>query len=175
MPVGDIWDFLQDDALTVPVPLPDGSRKDYRIPSPDHHDGLWMATLANLGIKAHNDAEITERDVSNLELDDDAERDLYRIALGTAYSELIADHVSWERIRRVGKYAFMVWAFSKEQADEAVRKGALSGEAPRPNRAQKRAAATRPASTASANKTPRRASTASSATPARKRAKAARG
>lgn len=155
----DVSSFLDDDSLTVEV---DG--RDYTIPSPSARDGLWLSRLANFGAKVASDEEPSPEDLAKLELNDAQERDLYQIVLGSAFDELMAN-VSWVKIQRLGRWAFIYFALGPEQAEQALTSGHLSGEAVRPSRQVRRAAtsssSTRTAGKAAARKTPRRASTAS--------------
>lgn len=157
----DVSSFLDDDSITVEV---DG--RDFTIPSPNARDGLWLSRLANLGMKVAGDAEPTAEDVERLQLDDQAERELYEVVLGSAFEELVEADVPWVKIQRLGRWAFIYFAMGPEQAEQARASGALTGEAPRPNRAQKRAAmsssSTRGGGKAAARKTPSRGSTGSS-------------
>jgi hypothetical protein len=166
MALKDLSSFLDDDAIDVPI---DG--KTYRVESPDAKTGLFLASLANVGVKAAAGGEVDQADVDKLDLDDDEERDFMQMVLGDTLAELVADGVSWTKIQRLSRYCFIHFAVGEEAADDALKSGALSGEAPAPNRAKRRAA-----SRGGATTTKRLASTAgttSTKTPARKpRAKA---
>lgn len=166
MALKDLSSFLDDDAIDVPV---DG--KTYRIESPDAKTGLLLSSMVNLGVKASSGGEISDADLASLDLDDDRERDFMRMVLGDTLDELVENGVSWVKIQRISRYAFLYFAVGEEAADEALKSGALSGEAPAPNRAARRAG-----SRGAATTTKRRASTAgtsSTKAPARRsRAKA---
>jgi len=133
----DLTGYLDDDSVEVPgIPstaFPDG--KTYRFDSPDAKTGLFLASLANLAVKARLGADIGEQ-AAALELDDDQERDLMRDVMGATLDELTADGVSWVRIQKLNRYLFIHFAMG-ENAAEGLR---VSGEAPAPaNRAARRA------------------------------------
>jgi hypothetical protein len=132
-------DFLNDDPIVVPIKsekYPDG--KVYRVPSPDFQTGLSLTALTNLGMRAAQGETIGPDDAESLELDDDDERDLYVRLFGSTYDEFIEDNVPWVAIQRLGQYALIYFGMSPQAANEALNKGALLGEAARPNRAQRR-------------------------------------
>lgn len=164
MAVKSLGKFLDDDALDIPdVPsrdYPEGNT--YRIESPDAETGLWLRALANVAVKAQAGGEVTDQDVAGLVLDDEQETELYHKVLGDTMQEMVNDGVSWVRIQRIGKYAFLYFAIGEEEADEALESGALSGNRQAPNRAARRAQAkgSRAASRAGATTTKRAASTA---------------
>lgn len=159
MAVRDLAAYLDDDDLVVPV-----GGNTYRIPSPDAETGLYLAGLAQLGTKAYAGGDVTEDELDSLNLDDDDERDLMQKVLGSAYDEMRADNVSWVRLQRISRYAFLYFAVSPEAADEAARKATDDlGETPAPNRASRRAATKSPkVSSATAKRKPARGSTAGS-------------
>jgi hypothetical protein len=161
MAVKDLSSYLDDDALEIPI---DG--KTYRVESPDAKTGLFLASLANIGVNAASGGQVTEADLEKLDLDDVAERDFMKMVLGDTLDELIFDGVKWTKIQRLSRYCFIAFAIGEEAADEALKNGTLSGEAPAPNRAARRGA-----SRGGATKTPRQVSTAgttSTKAPARK-------
>lgn len=166
MALKDLSSFLDDDAIDFPI---DG--KTYRVESPDAKTGLFLASLANVGVKAASGADLGQTDIDKLDLDDDEEHDLMRMVLGDTLDELLADGVKWTKIQRLNKYCFIYFAIGEDAADEALKSGALAGEAPAPNRAARRAG-----SRGAVTTTRRRTSTAgttSTKAPARKpRAKA---
>ena len=134
----DLAGYLDDDSVEVPgirsVKHPEGFT--YIFDSPDAKTGLFLASLANLAVKARLGGDIGAQ-AAELELDDDQERDLMRDVMGSTLDELIADGVSWVRIQKLNRYLFMLFAMSEGQADEMVQR---SGEASVPaNRAARRA------------------------------------
>ena len=85
----DLAGYLDDDSVEVPGILskkyPDG--KTYKFASPDAKTGLFLASLANLAVKARLGGDIGAQ-AAALELDDDQERDLMRDVMGTTLDEL---------------------------------------------------------------------------------------
>jgi len=166
MAVKDLSSFLDDDALEFPI-----GGKTYRVESPDAKTGLFLSSLANIGVNAAGGGQVSEADLEKLDLDDVEERDFMKMVLGDTLDELIFDGVSWVKIQKLSRYCFIAFAIGVEAADDAQASGTLSGEAPAPNRAARRAG-----SRGAATTTKRRASTAgttSTKPPARKpRAKA---
>ena len=158
-------DFLDDDGFTTPPILsrehPEG--KAYKVPSPDGVTGARMVTLAGIAAKKNADIAVTQADLDRLNLNDQQETEFMRDVLGTAYDEMLADGVSWQRISRLGQYAFVVITQGEVAANDAAKAGIFSGKAPARNRAQTRAAAkttgkaptTAKASTASRKPRPR--------------------
>lgn len=178
MALADLGAFLDDDVLEVPVAgtvHPDG--RTYRIPSPDAETGLRLTALANLGAAVAVGREVNAADVDALRMNDDDEREFLEQILGSAYGELIADKVSWVRIQRLGRYAFVYFAMGPEAAQEYVNRAMSSGGSAVPSREQRRAArktSSSPASSATAKPTRSQGSTAGttarSGTKPRKRA-----
>lgn len=150
MAIKDLSSYLDDDKLEFPI-----GDKTYIVESPDAKTGLWLASLANVGVKAAGDGKVTDAELERLVLDDDEERDFAQQVLGKTYDELIYDGVPWVKIQKLIRYCFVAFAIGVEAADEALKNGTLSGEAPAPNRAARRGA-----SRGGATKTPRQVSTA---------------
>jgi hypothetical protein len=161
MALKDLSSFLDDDAIDVEI-----DTKTYRVESPDAKTGLFLAGLANVGVKAASGGDVAAADVEKLDLDDDEERDFMEMVLGDTFAELIADGVSWMKIQRLSRYCFIHFAVGEEAADEALKSGALTGEAPAPNRAARRAG-----SRGAATTTKRLASTAGTTSPPKPRRK----
>ncbi|TMR97533.1 DUF7426 family protein [Nonomuraea basaltis] len=121
-------DSFFDDGLSLPV-----GGKLYRIPAPSAEVGLYCQTLAESGMDAANG-----KDNPEAALDDVRELDLYRRVLGPVYDELIADGVSWPKIKHCGVTAFMWVAGSSDAAAAYWERGP---EAAAPEAAKGRAAA----------------------------------
>jgi hypothetical protein len=153
-----LMEFLEDDGFdTPPLPSPNHPDKDaegkvvYHVPSPDGETGLKLQALADLAAKQaaarkqrENGEEvtalITEQDVKRLQMDDGEERDFLAMVLGTAYREMLEGGVSFQRIKRLGQYAFAVFTVGEQAANEAAMAGAFSGKAQAPaNRQERRA------------------------------------
>lgn len=135
----DLSGYLDDDCVEVPgirsVKHPEGFT--YHFDSPDAKTGMFLAALADLGVKASAGVDIGAQ-AARLELDDDQERDLMRDVMGSTLDELLADGVSWVRIQRLNKLLFIHFAMGEEMAAQVLK---ASGEAPVPaNRAARRAA-----------------------------------
>ena len=135
-------DFLDDDGFTTPpIPsraFPEG--KAYLVPSPDGVTGARLVALAGIAAKQNANLEVTAADLDKLNLNDQEERDFMQMVLGTAYAEMMADGVSWQRISRLGQYAFVFVTQGEKAATDAAKAGVFSGKAPARNRAQTRAA-----------------------------------
>lgn len=134
----DLAGYLDDDSVEVPgIPStahPDG--KTYTFASPDAKTGLFLASLANLAVKARLGGDIGKQ-AAKLELDDDQERDLMRDVMGSTLAQLTADGVSWVRIQKLNRYLFIHFAMGE---DAAAGLASSSGEASVPaNRAARRA------------------------------------
>jgi hypothetical protein len=146
-------DFLDDDGFTTPpiksTKFPEG--KSYLVPSPDGETGARLVALGGVAAKKHADIALTQADLDKLNLNDQEERDFIEMCLGTAYAEMIADGVSWQRISRLGQYAFVVTTQGQQAATDAAKAGYFSGKAPARNRAQTRAAAKGTPTTAKAS------------------------
>ena len=135
-------DFLDDDGFTTP-PIPSREHpegKAYKVPSPDGVTGARMVALAGIAAKKNADIEVTAADLDKLNLNDQQETEFMEQVLGTAYAEMIADGVSWQRISRLGQYAFVFITQGEQAATDAAKAGIFSGKAPARNRAQTRAA-----------------------------------
>ncbi|MEU4511781.1 hypothetical protein AB0G05_19995 [Nonomuraea wenchangensis] len=142
----DLDEFF-DDSLSLPI-----GGKTYRVPPADAETGLFCQRLMAAGIDAANGKQV---DAANL--DDDGETDLYRRVLGGAYDEMIADRVSWPRIKHAGVTAFL-WIAG--DADTAAKYWEAGPEAEAP---EAEAASSTPSrgSTSGTSRTPRtRAATA---------------
>jgi len=122
----------------------------YVVPAPSAERGLYCQRVLAAGVSVAAGEEPTGPPPV---LDDGQELDLYSRCLGTAYDQMVADNVSWPRIRHAGITAFL-WIASGEDLAAAWWRGdpnALS-----PNREARRATS---ASTGAASKIRPRAST----------------
>lgn len=127
MSFADLDEFF-DDTLKLPI-----GGKMYTIRSVDAETGLWCQRMMESAAVVSAGAQLSEGDVDGLILDDDQERDLFRRVLGATYDEMIADKVSWERLKHAGTTAFMWAAGNKETAEDYwLSGGAVPGKAPRP-------------------------------------------
>ncbi|MFF8656828.1 DUF7426 family protein [Streptomyces huasconensis] len=149
-----VLEEFQDDALTLPVRLPSGEVREFRIPSPSAEDGLRVQKLMEQGARMADSGTAMDTEV----LDDAAELDLFRTALGDAYDDLMSAGLGWSRVRHVAMTAVM-WITAG--LDVAEKYWEADGDPSRvaPNRAARRAA-----SSAAASKTPSRGSTSGTST-----------
>jgi hypothetical protein len=152
MSVGDFRDLDEffDDTLSLPI----GGRT-YVIPAPDAELGLYCQRLLAAGFAVVGGKQPAGDQPPVL--DDDGERDLYQRCLGTAYDEMLADGISWPKVRRAGVTAFL-WTAQGEELAVAY----WSGSPPE-------ALAPTPASpsTAAATSTRKRGSTSGTKSPTR--------
>lgn len=164
-------DEYLDDSLTLPARGVDGKTREYVIPSPSAEDGLRvqriMQSATRLVKAAESDSEPTPADTAVL--DDEAEANLFELALGKeAFDQLTLD-VQWSTLKHVAMTAVMWITADLETAEKFWTSGGDPSQAA-PNRAARRAAA----SSAGANATRSRGSTSGTKAPARKRAAPAR-
>jgi hypothetical protein len=129
----DLDEFFDD---TLPLPI---KGKTYVVPGPDADTGLLCQRLMAVGITAAQGG-----DIDAAQLDDAGEIDLYARVLGPVYQELLADKVSWPRIKHAGTTAFL-WIAA--DLDTAMKFWEMGPEAEAPDRK------------AAASSTPRRGST----------------
>jgi hypothetical protein len=149
-----VLEEFQDDALTLPVRLPDGSVKELRIPSPSAEDGLKVQTLMEQTARLADSGAPMDSEV----LDDAQEIDLYRTALGDAYDELLSTGLRWSRFRHVAMTAVM-WITAGLETAEKFWESDGDPSRVAPNRAARRAA-----SSAAASKTQKRGSSSGTST-----------
>ncbi|WP_420803659.1 DUF7426 family protein [Saccharothrix deserti] len=112
--------------------------KVYTVPPVDAETGLKLQRLAEVAAQVADAAE-NGGSLDGIVLDDAAEVDLYRDALGAAYDEMVADRVPWPALKIAGVTAWLDAAMSRETA-EAYWNAAGSPEALAGNRASRRAA-----------------------------------
>lgn len=111
-----------DDVFDSSMPLPI-SGKIYKIPSVDAETGLWLQSVTQITAKRMSVAdgeeppELSDREISSLELDDDEETDFMQRMLGPALQEMRDDGVPWEKIKLVGQTA-TIRAMSGDDAAE---------------------------------------------------------
>jgi hypothetical protein len=113
--------------------------KTYTVPPVDAETGLRLQRLAEIAAQVAKAAE-NGAPLDEVALDDDAEVDLYRDALGTAYEEMLADRVPWPMLKVAGVTAWLDTAVSREAAEAYWNAaGAPDPEALAGNRATRRA------------------------------------
>ena len=127
MALRDLAAYLEDDGLEYPLPassfeepekFPEG--KTYRVPSPSAKVGLWLTGLNDIAVRAAAGVELDDTDLAKLRLDDDEEKTLYQRVLGPVYDEMIADGVIYTALQKVGRDAYLCFAFSQDSADAAL-------------------------------------------------------
>lgn len=145
-------DFL-DDGITLPVRGKDDVVREYHIADPSAEAGLRIDRITTLAARLAAGQAAPEQPV----LDDDEERDLYRLCLGDAYPQLKAD-LSWSMFKHVS-LTVMFWITADEDtALEYWRTGEAPGKAGR-NRAERRQMSRASSAKGAANRTRSPAST----------------
>lgn len=123
--------------------------------------GRWVTRLTDKAREAQRrlDAGEDGEDIdADLHLSEEAERDLYGEVLGSTYDDMETDGVRWKKVQLVGQVAY-AWVL---RGLEGARNVWEAGEAPKPNREQRRKTASGSRSStsgASASTTKPRAST----------------
>lgn len=147
-----LGDFL-DDYLELPVRCKDGQTRPFRIPSPPAEDGLRVEEITKTAARLFLNGVSPDEEL----LDDDEERDLYRLVLGSMYDEILAD-VSWTRFRHVA-LTTMVWIV--HDRDSAAKYWSAGGDPSRlaPNREARRQPKSQRWASAAASTTRSRGST----------------
>lgn len=126
-------DSFLDDYLELPVKGRDGETRVYRIEDPPAEDGIRIERITSLAARL----AAGEKRPDVAVLDDDEEKDLYRMCLGAAYEPLMRE-VSWSRFKHVA-LTVMFWVISDaETAAEFWRTGEQPG-GKAPNREARRA------------------------------------
>ncbi|GHA95578.1 hypothetical protein GCM10010330_57190 [Streptomyces tendae] len=159
-----LGDFL-DDYLELPVLCTDGQTRTFRIPSPAAEDGLRVERITKAAAKLYLNGTEPDQEL----LDDNEEKDLFRLVLGTVHDE-IAAQVKWTRFRHVAMTT-MMWVLNDR---ETAAKFWSSGGDPSllaPNRAARRQQKSAPSASAAANGTRSRGSTSGTKAGSRQRRK----
>ncbi len=170
MAFADLSEFF-DDQLHLPI-----NGVVYHVPSPDHELGLWVTALVSAGASIQQGLDPTEagnKAIPQLRFEGEEgdensdEAKLYRRLLGDAYVRMVANGVSWPRLKFVAEVT-MLWIVAGEQAAEKHWNGGQAGDPKAiaaavnpPNRAERRAGprVTGSTPTASASTTGRPGST----------------
>lgn len=148
-------EFLGD-SLDLPMQCRDGKVRTFHIAGPSAEDGLKVEKLMETGIKLAADPEAAPDATA---LDDLAELNLYRAALGDTYDEAVAQ-LDWARFRHVALTA-VLWISQGLDAAEKFwdTAGGDPSQTGPANREQRRA------SSRAAKSTPSRASRSGTSTP----------
>ncbi|GAA2456932.1 DUF7426 family protein [Streptomyces macrosporus] len=153
-------DELLDETIRLPLPGRDGTHE-YVIPSPPAEDGLIVERFVEAMRQAAKDGTRPDMEFLN----DDEERDLYRLVLGPAYDEMVAAGVKWAWLKHAAMTA-IVWISTGTSAAERYWKAAGGRPEPEaPNRAARRATGTRQGSSQAVKSTRSRGSRSTTSTP----------
>lgn len=157
-----LGDFL-DDYLELPVRRKDGQTRPFRIPSPPAEDGLRVEEITKAAARLYLNGSAPDEEF----LDDEEEKNLYRLVLGPVHDEILAD-VNWTRFRHVALTA-MVWILNDR--DSAALYWAAGGDPSlfAPNRAARRQQRSAPSASAAASTTRSRGSTSGTRAGSRRR------
>ncbi|MCD7440231.1 hypothetical protein K4B79_18630 [Streptomyces lincolnensis] len=136
-------DAFLDDYLELPVKGRDGEVRVYRIEDPSAEDGIRIEKITTLAARLAAGGKAPDTPLLN----DEEERDLFRMCLGDAYDQLLADGVKWGPFKHVSLTAMFWITADKSTAQEYWRTGQQPGKAA--NRAARRAQA-KPGTSASA-------------------------
>ncbi|MFE6225486.1 hypothetical protein [Streptomyces sp. NPDC057854] len=147
-------EFLGD-SLDLPVKCKDGQVRTFHIEGPSAEDGLKVEKLMETGIKLAADPEAVPDATA---LDDLAELNLYRAALGATYDDALAQ-LDWSRFRHVALTAVLWISQGLDAAEQFWNTGGDPSQAGPANREQRRA------SSRAAKSTPSRASRSGTSTP----------
>ncbi|MGW6009716.1 DUF7426 family protein [Streptomyces sp. NPDC055210] len=120
-----------DEYLDLPVKGRDGEIRVYRIEDPSAADGIRIEKITSLAARLAAGGKAPDTEV----LGDDEERDLYRMCLGDAYDQLLAD-VKWAPFKHVALTAMFWVTTDKDTAKEYWKTGNRPGKAG--NRATRR-------------------------------------
>ncbi|NJP70046.1 hypothetical protein [Streptomyces sp. C1-2] len=147
-----LGDFL-DDWLELPIRMPDGQTRVWRIPSPPASTGLRVEQLTKAAAKLYLGGAAPDTEV----LSDAEEKDLFKLLLGPLYPEL-AEALPWTRFRHVA-LTTLVWILNDR--DTAAQFWSSGGDPSllAPNRAARRQQRSQPSASAAANTTRSRGST----------------
>ncbi|MFJ8146049.1 hypothetical protein ACIQ6R_13345 [Streptomyces sp. NPDC096048] len=159
-----LGDFL-DDYLELPVSVGDGQTRVYRIPSPTAEAGLRVEAITKAAAQLFLGGVAPDEELLN----DDEERDLFRLVLGPVHDEIAAD-LSWTRFRHVAMTT-MVWVLNDR--DTAAKYWSSGGDPSllAPNRETRRQQKSQRSASAAANTTRSRGSTSGTRAGSRQRRK----
>ena len=135
MTTTDLSAFLEGDGLDITL-----GDHTYRVPAPDAHKGIRMTRLAQIGARVQAGLAVADAEREALTFEDEGEtQDFIELVLTAPIrDQMIEDKLSYPVIQRTAQYVFAHFALSPETAMRALEAGAFSGEAMRPNRAQRR-------------------------------------
>ncbi|GAA0289618.1 hypothetical protein PV735_05255 [Streptomyces turgidiscabies] len=160
-------DAFLDDYLDLPVRGRDGEIRVYRIEDPSAEDGIRVERVTTLAARLAAGGKAPDTQVLN----DEEERDLFRLCLGDAYDTLLAD-VKWGPFKHVALTAMFWITTDKATAQEFWRTGQQPGKAV--NRAARRQEKRDGSASAAANSTRQPGSTSGTRAGSRRRRKGSR-
>jgi hypothetical protein len=108
-------DNFLDASLTLPVT----NEKSYSFVSPPMTVGLYLQKVEAIALRQARGGELTDEDVDALNLDDDGEKNFYRMVMGATYDEMLQDNVPWHRFRVVAA-TVMAWITGSEEDAERM-------------------------------------------------------
>ncbi|GHA28622.1 hypothetical protein GCM10010372_30510 [Streptomyces tauricus] len=160
-------DQFLDEYLDLPVKGRDGEIRVYRIEDPSAEDGIRIEKITSLAARLAAGGKAPDTEV----LGDDEERDLYRMCLGDAYEQLLAD-VKWGPFKHVALTAMFWVTTDKDTAKEYWKTGTRPGKAG--NRTTRRQEKSGTSGSVVANSTKPRGSTSGTKAGSRRRRKGSR-
>ncbi|RLL66996.1 hypothetical protein [Streptomyces sp. Z26] len=142
-----------DDTLTLPVRGQDGTTREFTFDAPDAETGLRVQLIMEHATRVVVAGEAPE---DSTVLDDAAEEDMYRLALGDQYDPL-REHCDWSRFKHASM-TVVFWIIADGETAESFWSSGGDPSQAAPNRAARRAA-TRASASGSAKSTRKRGST----------------
>ncbi|MGW3442169.1 DUF7426 family protein [Streptomyces sp. NPDC001076] len=158
-------DNFLEDFLELPVRGRDGETRVYRIEDPSAEDGIKIERITSLAARLAAGGKAPESPV----LDDDEERDLYRMCLGAAYEPLMRE-VKWGPFKHVALTAMFWVTTDRDTALQFWGTGQQPGKAP--NREARRQASRGSSESAAASRTQSPASSSGTRAGSQRRRKA---
>ncbi|WP_282698222.1 hypothetical protein [Streptomyces sp. CC208A] len=145
-------DAFLDEYLDLSIRGRDGEMRTYRIAEPSADNGLRIERITSLAARLAAGGKAPEAPV----LDDEEERDLYRMCLGDQYEPMRAE-LGWSAFKHIALTAMFWVTTDKETAAQYWTTGQQPGKAQ--NRAARRQASRGSSASGTASTTPSPAST----------------
>lgn len=89
--------------------------KTYEVPAPNARDGLWLQALMDGSASLVLTRSLGAANQKVL-LEDDQERTVYQLALGSAHTAMVEDGLPWPVVKHAGVTAWMYWTRGEEAA-----------------------------------------------------------
>ncbi|MFB7278047.1 hypothetical protein ACFCZV_13145 [Streptomyces hydrogenans] len=150
-----VLDEFLGDSLDLPARCKDGEIRTFHIDSPDAEQGLKVEKLMEIGIRLAADPEAAPDAAA---LDDVAELNLYKAALGAAYDDALR-LLPWAAFKHLALTASLWISQGLDAAETYWNSGGDPSQLGPANRAERRA------SSRAAKSTPTRASRSGTSTP----------